>query len=1474
MAENNVNMRNLFGAGTPPDISALVGVLRDIADNEREMRDGLSQLLRYVQNNSNTSNNNRSQTHSNEAPITEAQLRKVLDNFIKYGSRVFVDELNQNRRTTTTTDSSGSRNNRNFTTNYYRNLNIDNPEKTTQAIESLSREVNATIDKLNRQNSNVDLSNLQKDISELLKISKQGNNNIPTDVINNRRETLENSLNIQTSLASSQKDFEKLNRELFRQQLSRTPEKVQSAYTITENIRDFINPQNSEAFKSFLEQFDYAIEQMGNSIERLYNSKDTTDNQISENTAKINVNSEEIENLTEDLNNLDNELNELPQTTNELNEQFNRTTEYILQLTSALSNLENEYADIINNSKSRDDAYTKGFIEAQSDIYEQEKSRIEDEIQRTYAEQERLESEIYIQRAELNRQRERILNERKTVAEQIDLREQEQKLLNHDNERLKKESKLLADEIKTKESEKQQTEKLFDDVKKSENFKVNLLKKTLNTVTNAISDMVSNELNSLKSAADELFNSFEDTQRSIGKTLKMESGAYDEFAEKVADLAKSSGIAIDAKQLNEAAASMVEMGVSNENLILGLAETQAKINQSGSNLKLDEETVKQLQASYLRDINSGGLTEQQAYDKMQSAVDSMIAAEQYIRETYGSTSALSSGGLQEIQNWANKFTMSGDLDEDEFGVFVASMGGFMQQMENYGMDSSTILQDLDTILNQKQSALSPQLQDWLQSNNIGIRNAEDLYTKLSSADFGDIASSLLSRQAKQYENVDAMHGAYKADALGYSGTSSQLRAMQSFGEDVVNSYAKTSLSQEDLQTNLTAISSTISESIQDGDYLTATEKLEQKNLDLMTDVARNAQQITEGKFWMDKGLDVITGSINKATDLILGGLSSFVGSGLGNYMGSGGTNLGGMDGNTPNASGMGSISDFMTGNNSTTAGKIGTATGVAIGTAVIADSMISNAKQSESSSDWAEQTFTDPEFYAGVGTILGTAIAGPVGGAIGAVIGTTSSNIGNELADWGSNQSLITRTIWDAEWKREVEQLAEDQRVSERMTEAANALIEAGQLHMETANLETENLQRTEEWAKTADRGQKEAWLLNNKSLNKELENLTEEEALNKLSQSSDAELNAKFNEILQYWYDEENKKIAREELLSKSSNMTDSFENVIGVDNFVNYTEEDLLSDKDKLQQVRDYLSHNDIGHDPDDIADMLSKYNKSKEHTANVKMMATSKGYEVADLISDYITQEGLDSSEESKTKAFKAYFGEQYTDKQIAEMVSIYDDLGERQSNWENRNKDFQKAWVDATKDVPKGSSADTYLLAFAKEKNISVSDLANALEGYTTDGLASGYSVDESGLPMLRFSSEPMYDADNWAKINGAFRIGLDYVPKDDYGALLHEGEMVLNKSEANEYRRIRSNAIDGILNIHDAIQDTVSSTINNNMQSESLIDTSAITGSVNNQTDKLINILGKILQVLSSNSPNNRSYLPKSLVQMNSDISLL
>jgi len=120
--------------------------------------------------------------------------------------------------------------------------------------------------------------------------------------------------------------------------------------------------------------------------------------------------------------------------------------------------------------------------------------------------------------------------------------------------------------------------------------------------------------------------------------------------------------------------------------------------------------------------------------------------------------------------------------------------------------------------------------------------------------------------------------------------------------------------------------------------------------------------------------------------------------------------------------------------------------------------------------------------------------------------------------------------------------------------------------------------------------------------------------------------------------------------------------------------------------------------------------------------------------------------------------------------------------------------------------------------------------------------SAPSGDMNSWPNLRHTARTSGQYNYDPKLyDGAFRTGLDYVPMDNFLALLHQGEMVLNKSEAEAYK--------------------------------STFDTSSITNSVNTQTDKLTEILTKILQILTYRTSSG-SNLPKSLVQMNSDIAVL
>lgn len=102
---------------------------------------------------------------------------------------------------------------------------------------------------------------------------------------------------------------------------------------------------------------------------------------------------------------------------------------------------------------------------------------------------------------------------------------------------------------------------------------------------------------------------------------------------------------------------------------------------------------------------------------------------------------------------------------------------------------------------------------------------------------------------------------------------------------------------------------------------------------------------------------------------------------------------------------------------------------------------------------------------------------------------------------------------------------------------------------------------------------------------------------------------------------------------------------------------------------------------------------------------------------------------------------------------------------------------------------------------------VSDAASAVEDAVTEATGSKELGQQAGQLTKTFADNPDSFAD-WGAIaqllfsdqpppSGGQRVGLDYVPYDDFAARLHEGEAVLTKQEAEAWRRSGSDTSSGI-----------------------------------------------------------------------------
>ena len=131
---------------------------------------------------------------------------------------------------------------------------------------------------------------------------------------------------------------------------------------------------------------------------------------------------------------------------------------------------------------------------------------------------------------------------------------------------------------------------------------------------------------------------------------------------------------------------------------------------------------------------------------------------------------------------------------------------------------------------------------------------------------------------------------------------------------------------------------------------------------------------------------------------------------------------------------------------------------------------------------------------------------------------------------------------------------------------------------------------------------------------------------------------------------------------------------------------------------------------------------------------------------------------------------------------------------------------------------------------------------------------------------------MYDPSIY---HGKFETGLTEVPYDLYPALLHQGERILTKEEAEAYNELSSYAVNQIAN-----ETTNRYAKNTNYFSASSLGIDSLNDTIGTQTKKEEALLGQILEALmvlikeTRNLKSKTSGINPSIVNMNTNTTTL
>ena len=1084
----------------------------------------------------------------------------------------------------------------------------------------------------------------------------------------------------------------------------------------------------------------------------------------------------------------------------------------------------------------------------------------------------------------------------------------EAELLKAENDNIEaNKAQLQANEELLKQN-KQNAEQMLNSAKKNLGLFPQLINKALTGAGKLIKKGISEAEDYIKQAANDVFDSFERLQQSIGKTLKMNSGAYEEFKEQMIAAADEAGLAIDVTKLNDAAANMAELGVRDTELLKDFAVASSVLSETGSHLKLNEDTTKQLIAGYQESIRSGQLTQEEASDALLEQFYEIAAAEKLIADNYGSTMALYSG-QNTIQDLFSRLTEAGYLESTDFGKFYANMGNLMQAMESAGMDSGTLISDFESILNGNMSSLNTELKGWFQTNEFATT---DDFLKAIATDFGSVAQSFESFRTSLYQNMDEQAVSYARQAFGSNLTNLQVVGRQNRTDDFTELLA-------DSNKNLTSSVDDIKEGLKNAEWQTATDRMRERAINFVDNMASEFQDVPDGKVIMNEGFAVVTERLNSIIDGIGNILTALLTGNLINNPLNPASGGGGIAGNQ--------LGSFLIGG-SGTAGTVGQVVGSVAGVGMMGYSIAQHTDELyRDGSDGIYNLLTDSTFTAGFGTMIGGAMGGPVGAAVGGVIGKFIPTVegfvetGMSKLFHGDDSYLTNQAELEA---------------AEKLQQAAEDLTNSALDHSNNAKVMKSDLESQQKAFNTFSDDEKATWLLQHEQFLKEQGVIDEQHSITK----EDGKNNEMFQNAINSWAEYMQKETDKETALGEADKFTEDLNLVQDNSGLgLNLSDVDKMFYDTKVDKETGALDTYALGDERKEMEDARTK--KRKAFAARLQEQVSSNPEYAEILEASNMTLDELNNLAETGEGSIMTHlqdFVDVYTTVQerLADKKAImesgdFDTKLETIKKWATANddtildedgnfvgfKDFEKSVTDylmATGSfTEEEAKSQAELYAILQDSYSTATDTQDKIRNALIAKIQSYNKNSDKTYAQLMdeiIAENPDYanyinttteDYNQWANqylsedyqtrkstaesvpLNiGKYATGLEYVPYNDFPALLHEGETVLDPENAEAYRSLIDNLSNADTTGTEGISlATLLDSYNNSYNTTSsetygsILDTTPITTSVDKQTNIVVDLLTKILNILTTNvSTANKSYLPKSLIQYDSNLNRL
>ena len=988
--------------------------------------------------------------------------------------------------------------------------------------------------------------------------------------------------------------------------------------------------------------------------------------------------------------------------------------------------------------------------------------------------------------------------------------------------------------------------------------------KITTTIKNSIGDGLVNGVKKIAgtyyeaqlAAFQNVYNAIETTQNSIAKKLKLDSGAYDKFTDTVDAEISKQGLdsVISSTDALEEIQTFADMGIRDDNLISVLGVQAAKSKALGADLDLtNEETVKYLQKTYQSVVDEGG-SEDEAKKAVEDLTNYMMGSNLEVGEKYKSTSALVNGGSSEIINTLLPYMQASGVSIEDQGKAYAQAANVEQAMESEGIDASLIMEDLKAVMNGK-SYDSMSTTTLAAIEQFGLTRG-DIEDRLKSGDLAGVLSEFLQNRVDIYSGTDANSIGWKQNAYGDEASIVDAELLKNASESGALDKKTSEISMDDINSQY----SDAMKNAKEGSYYSKTYTTTKGMENAAYTLAEGAQDIVFGDQQTLAAINGIKDTVSSIlTVLITQGAGSLL-KGVGSLFGSAGAAGAG-------AAGAGAAGAAGAGAGAAGAGGLGSAAlAAAAPAALIAEIAAVGVGINGFGNSLAE------------GNDMSDAI----------VDGFKAVPIIGDIADWSYENSdkivdgiatgfkVITNPIGSMvdSWKEtarqahfdEVTTSAEEltkaaQDIRDAATEAFNKMTDSVTNSVDKFNNGNSSYDQTKAILDAQNAVNESGYLSEDQK--KGLTDHTEEELIKMPTEEKSQILNK-----IQTTSSNAGKTALAN--ANKSADfLTNNADALAGLSESVNYTDKDMKAWAKKKNKAFDGNTQKDWEaiYKDEKKQQLLEGTNALlddaiKEMDIDAVDMSEWGGQQFLDYLG--LTNEALKESGLGK--------------KEINALISAASErtsaFTEEKKSYDEKNAEFQ-----------------------AKVKELGLSDISSNNQ----QALISAYEEKYGVVPTFTYSDLdlntpilPTAEGTLHPYILGddiKFATGTDYIPIDNYPALLHEGEMVLNKPEATHYRTENSVSNMELMELNKELTDIVSdsensmfnstemmqSTINNNGISGTsyTFDSSPITNSIGSQTDRIENLLNKIIMILSSSSSkslNSRGF--NSVLNMDSNVARL